>query len=122
MCEQITLTFNCGCRKPSTIRTCGYAGQKGHRVFDTGKRKTQARLCDECYIASRYGFYGCEAWGGEDGEDEEENDQEKEEDEEEENEKDEEEEDNEKEGDEEEDEEEEYKKEEDKGEEYKKEG
>ncbi|KFY71376.1 hypothetical protein V499_08427 [Pseudogymnoascus sp. VKM F-103] len=115
MCEQITLTFNCGCRKPSTIRTCGYAGQKGHRVFDTGKRKTQARLCDECYIASRYGFSGCEAWGEDEEEDEKEDEKEDEEEEEEDEEGDEEEE-------EEEDEEEEDKEEEYKKEEYKKEG
>ncbi|OBT88626.1 hypothetical protein VE02_04043 [Pseudogymnoascus sp. 03VT05] len=72
MCRRITLVFSCGCRKPSTIKTCGYVGQNGHKVFDTGKTKAQWRLCDECYIANQYGFCGCEAWEGEGEEAEEE--------------------------------------------------
>ncbi|KFY81795.1 hypothetical protein V500_11086 [Pseudogymnoascus sp. VKM F-4518 (FW-2643)] len=72
MCERITLIFRCGCRKPSTVKTCGYVGQQGHKVVDTGKTKAERRLCPECYIARQYGFCGSDAWEGEEDEEEEE--------------------------------------------------
>lgn len=72
MCERITLVFTCGCKKLSTVKTCGYVGQKRHKVVDTGKAKAQRQLCDECFIARECGFYGCEAWEGEEEDEEEE--------------------------------------------------
>lgn len=74
MCEQITRVFTCGCKKTSTVKTCGYVGQKGHKVVDSGKIETQGLKCHECFITIQC---GSEAWEGDEEDDEEEEEEEK---------------------------------------------
>ncbi|KFY40165.1 hypothetical protein V495_05588 [Pseudogymnoascus sp. VKM F-4514 (FW-929)] len=73
MCKRIILIFPCGCRKPSTVKTCGYVGQQGHKIVDIGRTKRRSRDCNECFATEEC---GSEDWEVEEEVEEEEEDEE----------------------------------------------